>query len=484
MGWDTLSALPIEITILLVLYWLAIVIVMINDGREPSKTLAWILFLAALPLFGLVFYFFFGRNWKKKTAKGTWITEIRVIAAPTLARVRARYQSATEEACSLTKSWGQDDIVNLITRTDGATALPAYDPQLLINGNVKFAALKEDLAQATETINIQYFIWERDELTGSLCDILLERLKAGVEVRMLNDFIGNIQYKKDQLKTLQDAGAKIAYDVAGLGKLNYRNHRKMVVIDATLGYTGGINVGQEYIDGGPKYASWRDSHIKFHGPAVADLQKLFAARWHEVTQESLFTERFFPPEYPETGRRVLAQVVATGVEDKWESARRAHVVAMADAKSHIWIQSPYFVPTPDIYGGMVNAALGGIDVRFMMTGVPDKAIAWYAAETYYRPLIEAGGKVYLYDAGFFHAKTMTIDGRMLSIGTMNFDIRSLELHKELMAWFYDEELAGEHERVFEADMEHCHLVTLEELDTRTHLQLLRNSAARLASDLL
>lgn len=484
MSWSTVAtAVPLIFSALLAMYWVAIVIVMVNDGREPSKTLAWIMFLSITPFWGLIFYFFFGRNWKKKTAKSPWLKEMSAIADPWMARIRAPYAQDAEEARALTKSWGQDDLADLITCTDGATPMPAYDVRLLINGEATFDALKADLARAQESIHIQYFIWERDELTASICEILLERLKAGVEVRMLNDFIGCIWYRKDQLKELRDAGAQVTYDVAGLGKVNYRNHRKIVVIDGTIGYTGGINVGQEYIDGGPRFASWRDSHVTFSGPAVADLQKLFARRWHEVTRESLFTERYFPA-YPQEGRRSLAQIVATGVEDKWESARRAHVVAMADAKSHIWIQSPYFVPTTDIYEGMVNAALGGIDVRFMMTGVPDKKIAWYAAETYFRPLIEAGGKVYLYDAGFMHAKTMTIDGRLLSIGTMNFDIRSLELHKELMAWFYDPELAEEHERQFEADMENCHLVTLEELDTRTHVQLLRNSAARLASDLL
>ncbi|MDO9108636.1 MAG: phospholipase D-like domain-containing protein, partial [Coriobacteriia bacterium] len=173
-----------------------------------------------------------------------------------------------------------------------------------------------------------------------------------------------------------------------------------------------------------------------------------------------------------------------GVEDPWDSARRAHVVAMADAKTRIWIQSPYFVPTADIYEGMINAALGGIDVRLMMTGIPDKKIAWYAAETYFRPLIEAGAKVYLYEAGFFHAKTLSIDSRLLSIGTMNMDVRSLALHKELMVWFYDEALAARHDEVFESDMEQYRLVSIEELEARTRLELLRNNAARLASSLL
>ncbi|MCG2808519.1 MAG: cardiolipin synthase [Coriobacteriia bacterium] len=484
MGWDTISSLPTWLGVALLIYWAAIVVVMLNDGRDPTKTLAWMLFLGAIPIVGLVFYFFFGRNWKKKTAKGRWIRQYTALSTPILSSVRERYTQIANDARALTKSWGQDDIVDLIARTDGAVPLPAHDVEILLNGQSKFAALKKDLAQATETINIQYFIWERDELTATLIDILIERLKAGVEVRMLNDFVGSIWYKKDQIKTLRRAGAKVAYDVRGLGKANYRNHRKIVVIDGALGYTGGINVGQEYIDGKPRYDSWRDTHVRFRGAAVADLQRLFAARWNEVTGENLFSPRFFCDRYPETGPTTLAQTVATGVEDPWDSARRAHVVAMADAKTRIWIQSPYFVPTADVYEGMINAALGGIDVRLMMTGVPDKRIAWYAAETYFRPLIEAGAKVYLYEAGFFHAKTLSIDSRLLSIGTMNMDVRSLALHKELMVWFYDEALAAWHDEVFESDMELCRVVTIEELDTRSRLELLRNNAARLASSLL
>ncbi len=484
MGFGAFDSLPVILGELLLIYWAIILVVLINDGRDPTKTLAWLLVLWLFPGLGLVFYYFLGRNWKKKTAKGKWIHEVRRLGSPTVDRYRETYAKDAEDGRAWALERDYEHLVGLIETADGSQPMAAYDVDLMHSGEEKFDKLVADLSQAKDTINIQYFIWERDDLTARICAVLLERLQAGVEVRMLNDFIGNIQYKKDQLKTLSQAGARIKYDVTDLGKINYRNHRKMVVIDAVLGYTGGINVGQEYIDGGPRYPSWRDTHVRFHGPAVADLQRLFAARWHEATDENLFTERFFPLEYPTHGRRSLAHVVATGVEDKWESARRAHVVAMGLADERIWIQSPYFVPDDAVYEAMINAALSGIDVRLMMTGLPDKKIAWYAAQSYFQPFIEAGGRVFYYEAGFLHAKTMLIDSELYTVGTLNLDIRSLELHKELMVWFYDSELAAQHIEAFEHDLEGCREVTIADIDALTPLQIFRDSAARLTSNLL
>ncbi len=333
-------------------------------------------------------------------------------------------------------------------------------------------------------MNIQYFIWEKDKSTAELTGILLDRIEAGVEVRILNDFIGNLFYPKDELKKLATAGAKVHYDVRQLCRANYRNHRKIVVIDGKIGYTGGINVGQEYIDGGRRYPSWRDTHVCFRGPAVAELQKLFALNWHEDTGENLFNERFFPDHGPAPGRSIPAHVVSTSIEDKWGTAHRTHIKAISQAGKRVWIQSPYFVPDKQIYGAMVSAALAGVDLRLMMTGWPDKKIAWYAAYSYFGPLLEAGGRIYLYNKGFFHSKTMSIDGMLLAIGTMNMDIRSLELHKELMVWFLDEDFAGEHDAIFQADLLHCVEYTLVKLDSLSRAQKFRNSALRLASNLL
>src|SRR5665648_884088 len=310
---------------------------------------------------------------------------------------------------------------------------------------------------------------------------------AGVEVRIMYDWMGCISFKKREFKQLAKAGATVRADVTDLARINYRNHRKIVVIDGEIGYTGGMNVGQEYIDGGERFATWRDTHMRLTGQAVGGLEKLYASRWfeHKKDHEDLFTEQYMPAPDPtavETG--TLVEIAAQEVEDPWSAARRAHMVAIGQAEKSVWIQSPYFVPDYSIYDVMINAALSGIDVRFMMTGVPDKRTPFYAAQTYYRKLIEAGGKVYLYEAGFFHSKTIVVDGIISAVGTMNMDQRSLKLHKELMCWVFDKDFAQQCADAFRADMENCHEVALDDVLTVRRLKRFRNQAARLFSDVL
>lgn len=484
MGWGLYNSLPWVVAAVLFAYWVVILIVLINDGRDPTATVSWVVLLAVLPGVGVVLYFLFGRNWKKKTARSRWAHEIAKVTGPTMDRIRGLYATDSQACRTWAAERGYIDLPRLIESADGSTPLPAHDVEIITSGAVKFERLLRDLTLADDTIDMQYFIWQRDDLTARITDVLLDRLAAGVEVRMLNDFIGNIQYPKDEIRLLRDAGAHIEYDVTDLRKVNYRDHLKIVVIDGVIGYTGGFNVGQEYIDGGRRFPAWRDTHIRFAGPAVADLQRLFATRWHERTGESLFDERFFPVSYPLGDTPHFAQIASTSAENPWEPARRAHVVAMGLARRTLYIQSPYFVPNDAINEAIVNAALSGVDVRIMMTGWPDKKILWYAAESYFRPILLAGGRIYRYRAGFLHAKTMTVDSTLCSIGTMNLDVRSLEIHKELMVWFYDEALAQEHDRVFAEDMKACDEVTLGMLDALNPLEVFRDSAARLASDVL
>jgi cardiolipin synthase A/B len=188
-----------------------------------------------------------------------------------------------------------------------------------------------------------------------------------------------------------------------------------------------------------------------------------------------------PPAAGDGESGVLCQVIAQSVEDPWKSSRRAHMLAVGNAAKRVWIQSPYFIPEVGLYDTMINAALSGVDVRFMMTGVPDKKVPFWAAWTYFRPLLKAGVKVYLYEAGFLHSKTLTADGQITAIGTMNMDIRSLRLHKELMLWMYDEGLAGRQEQLFEEDIANSHEVTLMDLDSLSRTTRFRNSFMRLLS---
>ena len=484
MVWQLISSWPSIMAAVLVAYWIAVAIIVITDEREPTETLAWLLVLVAFPGVGLLFYFLFGRNWKKIAQRSAWTKEIRTLARPTMRRIWDKYSDTEEALLEWATPLGYAPIINTALNTDTTHVLPAYDVTILKDGQATYDTLKQDLRNATDTINFQVFIWERDKLTAELTAILSERAQAGVEVRLLTDFVGCMTYKKDEIKQMQTAGVKVHNSLPDWHKINYMDHRKIIVIDGVIGYVGGLNVGQEYIDGQPHYKSWRDTHSKFHGPAAADLQKLFAARWHEHSGESLFTERFFPLEYPQHGTMTPALTVAQGVELQWDPARRVHEAAMAAARERIWVQSPYFIPTPDIYEIMINQALAGKDVRLMITGVPDKNLPWRAAHSFFHTFLLAGGKIYMYEAGFFHGKTLTIDGEICVIGTMNMDIRSLALHREVMTWYFNSDIAAQHDEIFEADMTRSSEVTLETVANWPAAFRLRNSVSRLMSNLM
>jgi cardiolipin synthase len=474
------------LTIALYVYWIAVIVIIISQNREPTKTLAWILVLMLLPGIGLLFYIFLGRDWKTITPTRKWYKAAAKLQGPFMEDFYARYETFAKKTVAEYEGTVGERVMRAIAKENfGALPLPSDGLDIYPSGKEYFPVLIDDIYKAERFVHMQYFIWERDELTGKVCDALMDRLKAGVEVRILNDYIGNIQYKKDQLKELEKAGAHIGYDVGQIAKLNYRNHRKITVIDAKVGHTGGVNIGQEYIDGGDKYPSWRDTGIRFTGPVVGELQKLFAYRWYEVFQDNLYNPMYFPEEGVSLPEEPLPlQVVAQGVNDPWNSSTRAHEIAVSGAAKRVWLSSPYWIPTEGLLDAIVNAALSGVDVRLLMTGWPDKKIAFRTAQTYWEPLLKAGGRVFLYEAGFFHSKAIVIDGEIGAIGTMNLDIRSLQLHQELMVWMYDEGLAREQERIFEADLEQSREVTIQEVESWSGGKKLLDSAARLASNIM
>jgi cardiolipin synthase A/B len=482
-----LSLAPAWLDTVFYCYWFVLIIMLIMDDREPSITLAWLFILLFLPLIGVFFYIFFGRDWKVVARRKGWIQTLRRVETEEMAPIWERNAGA---GARFRQEWSGEMAVPIqraITNENVAALLPASSLELFNDGAHKFRRLKEDLAGAKRFIHMQYFIWEQDRLTAELVPILLDRLEAGVEVRIMYDWMGCISFRKAELKQLARAGAQVRADVTDLLRINYRNHRKIVVVDGEIGYTGGMNVGQEYIDGGERFATWRDTHMRLTGQAVAALEKLFASRWfeHKKDHENLLGEEYMPAPDPDAvASGTLVEVAAQGVEDPWSAARRTHMVAIGQAEESVWIQSPYFIPDYSIYDVMINAALSGIDVRFMMTGIPDKPIALWAAQTYYRKLIEAGAHVYLYTAGFLHAKTIVVDGTVSAVGTMNMDQRSLKLHKEMMVWVFDKGFARQVADAFAVDMANCREVTLEDVLTVGRLKKFRNQAARLFSNVL
>jgi len=484
---DFVNLLPGWLELVFMVYWVVTVVLLIMDDREPSITIAWLFILIFLPFVGVFFYIFFGRDWKVVARRKGWIQTLARVEKEEMAPIYKRNAGATAR---FYEEWGDEiaePIMRAISAENVSRVLPASSLELYNDGATKFRRLKEDLAGAQRFIHLQYFIWEQDRLSAEIVPILLDRLAAGVEVRIMYDWMGCITFKKRELKQLARAGADVRADVTDLLRINYRNHRKIVVIDGEIGYTGGMNVGQEYIDGGERFATWRDTHMRMTGQAVAGLEKLYASRWfeHKKDHENLFAEQYMPaPDPAAIEKGTLVGIAAQGVEDPWSAARRAHMVAIGQAEESVWIQSPYFVPDYSIYDVMINAALSGVDVRFMMTGIPDKPIALWAAQTYYRKLIEAGGRVFLYEAGFFHAKTIVVDHMVSAVGTMNMDQRSLKLHKELMCWVFDRDFAQQVAAAFADDVTRCREVTLDDVLTVGRLKRFRNQAARLFSNVL
>ena len=474
--------LPWWILAALLVYWAVVIVLLISDNRKPASTLLWLFTLIVLPGLGLVLFLFFGRDWKVITARRHW-------AEGYMAAVRAKMQPIYDRNAAAETSFEKryagtfaTDISAAIRRENGSFPLPADSLEIFSEGAQKFARLEQDLAAARSFIHMEYFIWEQDELTAKISEILLERMAAGVEVRILYDYIGSIGFKKAELKRLEAAGAQVSADVKDVFKLNYRNHRKIAVIDGAIGYTGGMNMGQEYIDGGVRFPTWRDTHLRLTGQAVAELQKLFALRWFEVAHEDLLLDRFLPPAAAGSGDGgVLTQLVAHTIEDPWEAGRRAHMIAISQAEKTLRIQSPYFVPDQGTYDALINAALSGVDLKFMMTGWVDKKLPFWAAQTYYEPLLRAGGRIFQYTGGFFHAKTIAVDAAVCAIGTMNMDIRSLQLHKEVMEWIYDAGVTGRLEEIFDRDLEQCREITLADVRAVGRVTGFRNSVARLFS---
>jgi cardiolipin synthase len=468
------------------IYVLVVAVVLIYEDRDPTTTLAWLLLLTFLPFVGIPMYVLFGRNWRWARQHMTAPDPAEAAALRVIGPIHQRWASwaAVKES---TMDSDALKVANSIVHQSGFSPLPAETIDLFTSGAEKFAALRADIEAASDSIHLEYFIWRDDPMTRDLAALLVRKLGEGVEVRILYDFLGSFIYGRGAFADLRRAGAAVHADVVSLRKLNYRNHMKIAVIDGRIAYTGGMNMGREYIDGGPRFATWRDSHIRMTGPAVADLQRLFGRRWWYAAdgKTDLFEPRYFPVlEVADPGVAPAVQAEYSSVETRWEAILNTLILAVTNANRRVWLQSPYFVPDQGLYDAMIAAALAGVDVRLMMTGVPDKKTAWWAAHSYFDMFLEAGGRVFLYREGFMHAKTVLVDDKLTSIGTCNLDMRSLTLHNEVTAWIHDEEMARRQAAAFENDLHACTEYTLVDVHAVGRVRRFRNSLMRLASKLL
>ncbi|HET6493794.1 MAG TPA: cardiolipin synthase [Thermoleophilia bacterium] len=489
-------AAPVAVEASAVAYWIVyglialalvgVVITLITDDRDPSTVLAWLFVLMVLPGIGLIAYFLIGRNFRRDSPRRRRLAgEVVGLVDRSLAPVRTANSAFTEAAVAGLAGTPGGRIQATGRSESRFRVLPADSVEVYTSGAQKFPALFADLAKAQTYIHLMYLIWEQDKLTAEVTEILLDRLAAGVQVHIIYDWLSCITYKKDELKRLAAAGAVVVPCYKSLRHLNYRNHMKMAIVDGEVVYTGGMNMGQEYIDGGERFAVWRDTHLRMTGAIVAPYIAAFAATWIlNGRKDDLITGYVAEPVAHGPGDGIPVQMLHSSVLTKNKAIRDAFIVALTTARHRTWIQSPYFVPDEPLLTAMCVAASSGVDVRFMMTGVPDKKAPFHVAQAYYKQLIEAGVKVYQYKAGFLHAKTVTVDDQLCIIGTCNWDIRSIILHDEVVAALYDEGIATSYAEQYERDMAECVQITLEDLLDMSALQKFRNSFLRLFSRLM
>ncbi len=461
-----------------------VVFALVTDDREPTIVLAWLFVIILVPVLGMVAYFLVGRDFRRADVRPSGRAKLATVVERRPAPVVASGSSLGAPArASLQEAAGQR-IEKVGRHEGGAAPLPAHEVKLYFTGADKFRDLLADLRKADRYVHLMYLIWEKDRLTAEVTEILLERLRAGVEVNIIYDWLSSLPFKKDELQHLAAAGARVVPCYKRLSQLNYRNHMKMAIIDGRVVYSGGMNMGQEYIDGGPRFDVWRDSHFRMSGPVLTPYLSLFASTWlRNGRSEDLFTG--YLTDVDDRGEAgVPVQVLHSSVSTHFPTIRDVFLVALTNARRRVWIQSPYFVPDEPLLTAMCVAAASGVDVRLMMTGVPDKKIPFYAAHTYLGKLLESGVTVYQYDAGFLHAKTVTVDEDVAIMGTCNWDIRSLLLHDEVVSVFYDEPIATANARRYEQDIGACSEMTIADLSRISGPANLRNSVYRLLSRLL
>jgi cardiolipin synthase len=475
-------------SILIFLYFAYVVVLtlrIILDNKPPEVSIAWILAIFFLPYAGAVIYLLSGVNWKKKKImKQLPEKTFKTFLGPILEQQKAFFQETADTM--------DNDLVKAIN-----TALQAGSSILTLNNTAKtyfdgagfFEDLIADLEKAEDSIHLEFFIYRSDELGRRIRDVLQRKADAGVKVRMLFDGVGcfnkmSRRFKRELKMSSIDARYFLdPMNVLSGRLLNYRNHRKIAVIDGKIGYTGGMNIGNEYLNGGRRFQSWRDTQVRIEGEAVQLLQGVFLSDWYNSGGDAIQDARFFPVATAKN-QFLPMQVVVSGPDSDWNTIKKLFLLLISNANARVYLQSPYFIPDESLMNALETAALSGVDVNFMMTGVPDKRIPFWVAHTYFERLLNAGVKIHLYTKGFLHAKVLAVDDALCTIGSCNMDTRSFHLDYEANVFFYNQEITAELIEQYHRDVAECRQITREDIRRLPLWKQLRNSIFRMIAPVL
>lgn len=462
------------------------IIVIFFQRKEPKAVWAWLLVLYAVPIVGFVFYLFLGMDLHKRK-----IFRTKGIYDQNQKRIRKQKRSIKNRELTFThpEVAGYEDLILYNLNCLGAVLEDDNTITTFIDGNLKFDALIEDIKNAKNYIHLQYYIIKKDVLFERIVKELKIKASEGIEVRILYDAMGSRGIGKKYWKELKKEGILVCeFFPAALRRLhvrvNYRNHRKIAVIDGKIGYVGGYNIGKEYINLKKRFGRWRDTHLRIDGSAAKDLELRLLLDWNFSEEVDLFKRaNFFFPKYKGVGKSSI-QIISSGPDEDSQNIRDNYLRIIEKAKDSIYIQTPYFVPDECILNALLIAVKSGISVNIMIPCMPDHLFVYWATFSYVGQLVLEGANCYTYDGGFLHAKGVIVDERCYCYGTANLDIRSFQLNFEINAIVFDKNEAKKMVRIFKKDLLSCTKITIKEYEKRNLFMRFKEQACRLLSPIL
>ncbi|MGL5067526.1 MAG: cardiolipin synthase [Sarcina sp.] len=458
--WFTMGSLGIVVNIILIIF------LIFFERKNPSTTWAWLLILIFIPILGFIVYLLFGLNLNRQK-----LSNKKLIDDTTKNNY---FKKLKEKNISNPNSIENQDVIFMNYNNCNAVYTEENKVTLLSDGVELFEDIKKSFKNATNYIHIEFYIFRSDTIGTELIDILCEKAASGVGVKLLIDDMGNGIKRKD-IKRLKTAGVKYSVFFPSVLhflnlQLNYRNHRKIIVIDGAISYIGGFNVGDEYL-GNSKIGNWRDTHLKIEGPAINDLEERFLLDWTYSVGEEITDDHkkymFKPKSSINKSEMTPLQIISSGPDHKQPHIKNVYMKIINNAKNSIYIQSPYFVPDESILESLKLSALSGVNVNIMLPGKPDHFFMPWVSNQYIEELLESRVNVYFYNHGFIHAKTIVADSNISSVGTANMDIRSFSLNFETNAVLFGENIALELEHDFMEDLKHSEKLTLKDFRRRS-----------------
>jgi cardiolipin synthase A/B len=472
------SILTIIFIVLYVYTLISTISVLLLENRNPVKSLSWVLVLLFVPVLGLFFYLIFGQNLRKQ----------KTISKKSL-RLAAKRPHVAFDINLINSDLMDNNQLNLIkllyTNSD-AKAYPNNKIDILSEGKSTFDAMFEAIEQAKSHIHIEFFIFGNDKISNQMRELLITKAREGVRVRMIYDYWGSFFLSRWYLQSLRESGVYLRPFLPfrlrlGRSKINYRNHRKLLIVDGEIGFTGGLNVADRYIFGN-SLGTWRDTFVRFEGTVVHGLQQLFLMDWYFVERKMITDSKYYP--LPKTYEPNLVQIAISGPDTQWESIMLGISSAIMSATKYVYIHTPYFIPNDVIENCIHMSAMSGVDVRLMVPSRSDSRLSDACTFSYLGRLLEAGVKVYRYKKGFLHSKAIVIDDFISIVGSANLDERSFNQNFEANAFIYDSKTSAELKRLFERDINNCDILTIDAWTNRKHRQKLKESFARLFSPLM